>query len=82
MYVVDGFSKLECSIKSYVDDAELYNSFQVGNYSHALVEALDYITKCASIWQLQISNSNVLRIISTVTASTHDHQVNDYNLQW
>jgi len=41
--LADGFAKLDCSIKLYADDAKLYSSFQVGDYSPALVTALEYI---------------------------------------
>jgi len=30
--LADGFAKLDCSIKLYVDDAKLYSSFKVGDY--------------------------------------------------
>jgi len=33
--LVDGFAKLYCSIKLYADDAKLYSSFKVGDYSPA-----------------------------------------------
>jgi len=47
--LADGFAKLYCSIKLYVHDAKLYSSFKVGDYSHAVDEAVEYITKWASI---------------------------------
>ena len=81
--LADGFAKLDCSIKLYADDAKLYSSFNVGDYSPALVEALEYITKWASIWQLQIANSKcVAHRISMVAASTYDYKISDYKLQW
>jgi len=82
--LVDGFAKLDCSIISYADDAKLYSLFKVGDYSPALDEALEYITKLAGIWQLQIANSKCFaHIISMVTsASTYNYRINDYKLQW
>jgi len=42
--LADGFAKLGFSIKLYADDAKLYSTFKVGNYSPALDEALEYIS--------------------------------------
>jgi len=82
--LVDGFAELECSIKLYADDAKIYSSFKVGGYSPALDEALKYITKWASIWQLQIANSKCFahRIFMVTSASAHNFRINDYKLQW
>jgi len=79
--LVDGFANLECSIKLYADDAKLYSSFKVGDYSPALDEALAYITIWADInlWQLQIANSKCFaHIISIVTRL---HQLAPIQLQ-
>ena len=81
--VTDGFANLDCSIKLYADDAKLYSSFKIGDYSPALVEALEHITNWANIWQLQIANSKcIAHRISMGAASTHDYYINDYKLQW
>jgi len=56
--LIDGFATLDCSINLYADDAKLNNSFKVGDYVPALDEALEYITKWAGIFQLQIANCN------------------------
>jgi len=45
----------------------LYSSFKVGDYSTALDEAFDYITKWAGIWQLQIANNLTLLFCSYLT---------------
>jgi len=68
--LVDGFAKLDCSIKLYAGNVKLYSSFKVGDYSPALHEGLEYIW--AGIWQLQIANSNFFahRISMVTLAST------------
>jgi len=82
--LVDGFAKLDCSIKLYADDTKLYSSFKVGDYSPALDEAPEYITKWAGIWQLKIANSKCFaqRISMVTSASTYKYRIQDYKLQW
>jgi len=82
--LVDGFAKLDCSIKLYADDAELYSSFKVGDFSPALDEALEYITNGPPIWQLQIANSKCFahRMSMVTSANTYNYRINDYKLQW
>jgi len=81
--LLDGFAKLDCSIKLYTDDAKLHSSFKVGDYSPALDKALEYITKWAGIWQLQIANSkcSAHRISMVTSASTYNYRIDAYKLQ-
>jgi len=56
--LADGFAKLDCSVTLYADDAKLYRLFIVGDYSPALDEVLENITKWMG-WHL--ATVNVLR---------------------
>jgi len=76
-------------IKNWIRDtwhAKLYSSFKVGDYSPALDEDLEYITKWAGIWQLHMQIANrkwfAHRISMVTSASTYNYRINYYKLQW
>jgi len=73
--LANGFAKLDCSIALYTDDAQLYSSFKI-DFSPAVDEALEYITKWTGIWQLQIANIKCFahRISRVTSASTYDYR--------
>ena len=50
--LTDAFINLNCVVKLNADDAKLYSSYNLGNYSPVLVNALDHFAKWAKIWQL------------------------------
>jgi len=60
------------------------SSFKVGDYSTALNEALQYITKWAGIWQLHTANSKCCahRISMVTSASTYNYRIKDSKVQW
>jgi len=84
--LADGFTNLNCAIKLYADDAKLYSSYKLGEYSLALVKAVEYLAEWSKVWQLQIANSKcVAHKISTLHVSATDlchYAINDYKLQW
>ena len=47
--LTDGFANLNCAIKLYADDAKLYCSYKLGDYSATLVKALEHLTEWTSI---------------------------------
>ena len=83
--LTDGFANLNCAIKLYADDAKLYCSYKLGDYSATLVKALEHLTEWARIWQIRIANSKCCahRISSaTPTSDVFHYVINDFELQW
>jgi len=82
--LADGFASLGCTVKLYADDAKLYSSYKLGEYSQALVNALDYLTNWACVWQLRIANNKCLahRISTATTNSPCHYLIDDCKLQW
>jgi len=58
--LTDAFENLNCVIKLYADDAKLYSSFKLGDYSTVLVNAIDHLVEWSKIWQLQIANNKCM----------------------
>jgi len=50
--LTDAFKNLNYVIKLYADDAKLYSSFKLGDYSTTLVNAIDHLVEWSKIWQL------------------------------
>ena len=51
LYIIDltdGFAKLDGFIEVHVDDAKLFSSFEVGDNSPALLEALENVNNWAN----------------------------------
>ena len=45
---------LHCTIKLHADDANLYCSYKLDEYSPALVKAVEYLVELSKVWQLHI----------------------------
>jgi len=82
--LTDAFENLYCVIKLYADDAKLYSSFKLSEYSTVLVNALDHSVEWSNIWQLRIANNKcIAHIVSAInTPASCDYAIDGYKLQW
>ena len=81
--MANAFKNLNCVVKLYADDAKLYSSYKLGNYSP--VNALDHLAEWAKIWQLRIANNKcIAHRVSTIKTSVSccDYSIDGYKLQW
>jgi len=70
-----------CVIKLCADDAKLYSSFKLGDYSTTLVKAIDHLVEWSKIWQLRIANNKCIAHRVSTSASS-DYAIEGYKLQW
>jgi hypothetical protein len=80
----DGFKTSSCTLKLYADDVKLYSSYQIGEYSIPLVQAINYLTEWSTAWQLQIAyNKCVAHKIATLNTTVNYHyEINGNKLEW
>ena len=82
--LTDVFINFNCAVKLYADDAKLYSSYQLGDYSPVLVNATEHFTEWSKIWQLRIANNKCIahRVSTIKTSANYDYIINGHKLQW
>jgi len=82
--LTNAFENLNCVVKHYAEDAKLYSSFILGDYSTVLVNAIDHLIEWFKIWQLRIANNRcIARWVSIIkTSASCDYAIYGYKLQW
>ena len=58
--VADIFGDLSVSLSLFSDDLKLYTCYKIDALHNDLHTAVNRLTECAKLWQLQIANTKVL----------------------